>query len=71
MSSSSFNIGYIVFLGDTSQQVRCCGVITRWEFNATKTGQIRFSVWREVSSNNYQMVGENVVNVDGKKILMF
>ncbi|KAK3088069.1 hypothetical protein FSP39_014276 [Pinctada imbricata] len=55
--------GYIVFIRDTRFRTRCCGVISHWEFNATKSGEIRFSVWQQVTTTNYIMVGENVVTV--------
>ena len=58
--------GYIVFMRDSRSQMRCCGLISHWEFNATKTGQIRFGVWRQINNNRYEMVGENVVDVNGE-----
>ncbi|XP_062603841.1 protocadherin-1-like [Saccostrea cucullata] len=44
---------------DPLYQITCCGTITSWEISTSGSGGITFQVWRKLSSDVYQLVGQN------------
>ncbi|RUS85707.1 hypothetical protein EGW08_006501 [Elysia chlorotica] len=44
-------------------EIDCCGLVTSWSLSAHNTGTLALQVWRPLGGTNYELVGENVVNV--------
>lgn len=57
---SGTDVGYLI--EDPNYQVPCCGIVSKWEFYASRTGNIDCQIWRKNSANEYMLVGENTIN---------
>nr|XP_034312494.1 protocadherin Fat 3 [Crassostrea gigas] len=57
---SGTDVGYLI--EDPNYQVPCCGIVNKWEFYASRTGNLECQIWRKNSANEYMLVGENVIN---------
>lgn len=60
------DVGYLI--EDPNYQVPCCGIVNKWEFYASRTGNLECQIWRKNSANEYMLVGENVINRGSKDI---
>ena len=56
--------GQLVLMEDVAFRLSCCGVIKRWIFHASKTGQVDFQIWR-YAGNTYTLIGQNSYTVPG------
>ena len=54
---------------DPQYTFQCCAVITEWRVVPGKVGTIQLQVWRRLSNNNYQMIGENYCIITSKSHL--
>ncbi|XP_061178338.1 uncharacterized protein LOC133186976 [Saccostrea echinata] len=59
-STSTHSTNSAFLIEDPLYQITCCGAITSWEISTSGSGSITFQVWRKLSSNVYQLVGQNV-----------
>ena len=58
-------------MGETSYIINCCGIVTGWEAffdNVAGTRTVYFQIWRPVSGDTYELVGENDFSVSKKLV---
>ncbi|XP_078323635.1 cadherin-23-like isoform X2 [Crassostrea virginica] len=61
-SASDSSQRQLVLMEDVAFRLSCCGVIKRWTFHASKTGQVDFQIWR-YAGKAYTLIGQNSYTV--------
>ncbi|XP_056005651.1 protocadherin Fat 4-like isoform X4 [Ostrea edulis] len=58
--TSTYGANSAFLIEDPLYQITCCGAITSWEVSTSGSGRITLQIWRKLSSNVYQLLGQNV-----------
>ncbi|XP_061183247.1 uncharacterized protein LOC133191512 [Saccostrea echinata] len=48
---------------DTDNTIKCCGLISHWEFYPKAEGTVFFQIWKLISGTSYELIGSNQVDV--------
>ena len=57
--------GFNYVAEDPHYTFECCGVVTEWVVVPGNEGTIQLQVWRRLSDNSYEMIGENYCIITG------
>jgi hypothetical protein len=50
---------------NTDNTIKCCGLISHWEFYPKAEGTIIFQIWKFESGSSYKLIGSNQIDVTG------
>ncbi|XP_048731015.2 uncharacterized protein LOC125648132 [Ostrea edulis] len=67
LSDTSLTNRYFL-MPNTDNTIKCCGLISHWEFYPKAEGTIIFQIWKLESGSSYKLIGSNQVEVPASAV---